>query len=470
VTVSLNITADAVKVLWLRRGRVKKWGAAPLEPGWVSDGLVRRPAEVGRTIASLVDGLRLPSGPVAVGVAGLSFVYRFITLPRLGPSRLGEAVVRAVKDEISIPPEELNLAWQALPATGDEVTVFVLGVPKAQTAPVAAALRAARLRPLFMEPRPLALARAAGVRNGIAVNADPDSVDIVFLRDGVTTVVHTIRPRGPGATLADNARRIADEIAKMAAFFGEEPRHEETAPPALYLTGELALDATAPALFNAETGYEVELLAPPVTAPADFPLHRYGINLGLALRGRDAPAGFALDVLTDRRPRPRERASRPLLLLAAGVIALVLLGWPLHLVTVNLQATTADLRDRRTELQRQATLAGLAAADAADTEKETAAALDRAAELRQAAGTLEGRRGVTTGRLDVLESARPDGVTVSRYDLKDGAIIVRGTALSPDEVVPYAAALQAGGRFGDVRIASLDETAEATLFEIAIVP
>jgi hypothetical protein len=475
MTVSLNITAGAVKVLRLHRGRVRKWGSASLEPGWVGDGLVRCPEEVGAVIASLTGSLHLSGERVAVSVAGLSFVYRFITLPRLQPARFDEAVVRAVKDEISIPPEELNLAWQTLPGTGDEVTIFALGVPKAQTEPVATALRLAHIRPLFMEPRPLALARAAGVRNGIAVNADADTVDIVFLRDGVTTVVHTIRPRGPGATLADNARRIADEIAKMTAFYGEEHTSEETGPVTLYLAGDLAADVTAPALFSAETGYAVELLAPPVTAPDDFPGHQYGINIGLALRGGgrgvSGTSGFALNVLADQRPRRRERTSRPALLLVAGIVALALLAWPLHLVTANLRTTAADLHDRQTELERQATLIGLAAADAADTEKEIAVALARAAALRDAADTIRQRRGITTGRLDALEAARPAGVAITRYDIRAGAVLVRGAAAAADDVVAFASALQAAGVFNDVRIAFLDEPADGgATFELAVTP
>ncbi|MCJ7604546.1 MAG: hypothetical protein MUO19_00740 [Dehalococcoidales bacterium] len=473
-----------MKALCLKGRRVRKWQSAPLEEGLVRDGLILQPARVGAVIDTLLKDMGVPRNRVIAGIAGLSFTYRFLSLPRMKPAALGEAILRAVKKEISIPPEELNLSWQAVSGTREEQTFFVLGVPKNLMVPAEETLKAARIEPYLMDLRPLALARAANRGEAIAVNPEPDSVDIVFIAGGVPTVIHTIRARGEGATLDDNVRRVSDEIAKMAAFYqGDRPGAGLSESTPLLLTGELAAQAAVPALFQAEVGYPVELLSPPVDASADFPAVAYGVNVGLALKHARvrpaAPEGDArfqdinLNILNDQKPRLRvKQASRPVTFLYVLMAVLALLAYPLFLVTGDIRAENVALQEQVRNLPRELSLATLEAEEDAQKEQELQELLVQAASYEEASRQVLDSRGVTTRLLDLVNGALPASVLFNSYDIGERSFIIRGEAGNEFLVVDYATALESLDLFRDVRINQLNERGAtgAVIFEILVKP
>ena len=105
------------------------------------------------------------------------------------------------------------------PAQADEQVYFVVGVPRNLIDAAVQTLKIAGVSPYLMDLRPLALARTANRSDAIVVNLEPDCFDIVFITGGIPSVIHTISPRGEGATLEDNIHRLADELTKTAAFY-----------------------------------------------------------------------------------------------------------------------------------------------------------------------------------------------------------------------------------------------------------
>ncbi len=128
--VALNISSSNIKILSLKGRQVKKWASLALPGGLVRDGLILQPEAVGEAINSLFKSTGISRERVITSLAGLSFTYRFLSLPRMKPSLLEEAILRAAKKEISLPLDELYLSWQTLPVKGDEQTFFILGVPR----------------------------------------------------------------------------------------------------------------------------------------------------------------------------------------------------------------------------------------------------------------------------------------------------------------------------------------------------
>jgi hypothetical protein len=269
---ALVISNSHLKVLAVQGRQVKKWGSLELKAGLVRDGLILQPPAVAAAIDELFKSTGVRREKIAVSLAGLSFTYRLLDLPRLKPARLEEAIMRAARKEMSLPLEELYLAWQPVPGRGEEQSFFVLGVSRHLVDAVVQTLKIAGIEPDTMELHPLALARAANRRDAIVVSLDPDSFDIVFIADGVPGVIHTIGPRGEGATLEDNIRRLADELTKTAAFYqSSHPESRLTPVTPLLLTGDLASEA-AGGLLQAEVEYPVEPLNPPAAFPPALPL------------------------------------------------------------------------------------------------------------------------------------------------------------------------------------------------------
>ncbi|HJX14015.1 MAG TPA: hypothetical protein VJ377_10890, partial [Dehalococcoidales bacterium] len=127
---ALDISSRSIKALSLKGRQVKRWGSLALADETVRDGLILDPKALGEAIDGLFRSDRISRERVIASVAGLSYTYRFLNLPRLKPALMEEAILRAARKEFSLPLGELYLTWQALPGGVDEQAFFVLGVPK----------------------------------------------------------------------------------------------------------------------------------------------------------------------------------------------------------------------------------------------------------------------------------------------------------------------------------------------------
>ena len=208
--VALEISNSNIKILELRGGQVKKCAATGLNAGLVRDGLVTDPSAAAGAIRELFRSSGIRRENVTACLAGLPFIYRFLSLPEMKTGLLEEAIMRAAKKEMSLPPEEMYLSWQRLPGKPGEQAFFVLGVSRLPVDAFVKTAGLAGIEPVTLDIHPLALARASSRRDAIAVSIEPDCFSMVFISGGIPGVIHSINPRGGGATMEDNIRRLAD--------------------------------------------------------------------------------------------------------------------------------------------------------------------------------------------------------------------------------------------------------------------
>lgn len=472
--VALNISNSNIQVLSLKGKQVKKWGNFPLAEGLVRDGLVLQPQAVAEAVETLFKTNKISRENVVVSLAGMSFTYRFLNLPRLKPALVEEALLRAAKKEISLPLDELYLSWHPVPCKGDEQEYFVLGVPRNPVDTILQTLSLAGIEPSMMELRPLALARTAGRSDAIVVNMQPDCFDIVFIAGGIPRVIHTISPRSEGATLEDNVRRLADELSKTAAFY--QSSHPETqlgADIPLLVTGELSAEAPTRKLLQDEVEYAVETLVPPAEFPSELPIEAFTASIGLALKKTPPkPAGKGEEVrfhdinINILAARHRKKKGKPLpagyillgILLAAAVIAL----YPLYQTRSRLTEDNAALKTALNGIERQINLAVLIDEQTTVTEDYLARLIGETEVLDAANRSILDNRGEYSGNLQVLNEALPAGVLFTSVEIDDISITVRGETDSVFTIVKYAQALEAAGAFPEVRVALLDEDASIT--------
>ena len=217
--VTLNISSTSVRLLSVTGRQVRKWGSMPLPAGLVKDGLILRPKVVGAVISALFKSTGAPKKRVITSLTGLSFIHRILSLPRMERSDQSEAIQRAARKEMLLPLEELYLCWQAIGKRADETDFFVLGVPRNHIDALVQTLGEAGIQPYLVDLNPLALARVANRKEAIIVALEPDCFDIALVADGMPAIMHTINPRGEGATLEDNIRRLVDELSKTVEFY-----------------------------------------------------------------------------------------------------------------------------------------------------------------------------------------------------------------------------------------------------------
>jgi Tfp pilus assembly protein PilN len=470
MSVALNISSRNIKVLSLKGRQVKKWSTIDLAGGLVRDGLILQPQAVGEAIDSLFKSTRMPRDNVVTSIAGLSFTYRFLSLPRLKPSLQEEAILRAAKKEISLPLDELYLAWQSIPGKGEEQAFFILGVPRNLVDAAVQTLKFAGVTPYLMDLRPLALARTANRRDAIVVNLEPDCFDIVFITNGLPTVIHTISPRSESATLEDNIHRLADELTKTAAFYQSNHPDIQLSPSTpLLLTGDLAIEAPASGLLQSEIEYPIEPLIPPVEFPDNLPLASYAASIGLALKrtpqkppARVKAPQFSpinINILAGKYRKPRAKPVRlKYILFVIFMVVAVGCIYPLYQVRTNLSTENKGLETDLNNANRALDLANLVNEETLQTEDSIREITAAAEAIKKANQSILGTRGNFTAGLRLVTGAMPPATYFTSIEIMKDAISVKGETDSVFTVVAYATALESQGVFKDVRITMLDET------------
>jgi Tfp pilus assembly protein PilN len=479
MSVALNICGTDIKILWGNGRRVKKWAAAELPPGLVHYGAILDPKAVGLAVRNLFKCSGMPREQVIMSVSGLPFTYRFLKLPRIKSGLVTEAIMRAAKKEFSTPLEELYLSWQQLPDEGDEFSFFVLGVSVNLVDAMVETLKIAGIEPYLMGVRPLALARTAERSDAIIVNVEACCFDIVFVSGGIPRVIHTITPRSEAATVEDNILRLADELTKTAAFFqsNNPEAHIDKSTP-LLLTGDWAANPAVVGLIKTEVEYPIEPLVAHLTAPPDFPMDTYAALFGLALKkipqktaSKTRGANYLdinINILAGkyRKPKAKPVALKSILTWLLIGIAIVLL-YPLYQARAHAVATNTGLETELSNITHEKNIATLVNEDNAAQETTILSLKTQTDAINSAHIIALGDRGAYGSDLETVTSLLPAAALYSAVKLTHSQIAISGEADNLFTVTDYAAALDALGKYYEVRINILEEGVSA--FSAAVV-
>lgn len=470
--VTLNISPTSVRLLSVRGREVEKWGSMPLPPGLVKDGLILRPKVVGAVINSLFKSTGITKKRVITSLTGLSFIHRILTLPRMERDSLSEAIQRAARREMLLPPEELYLCGQAISNGADEAGFLILGVPRNPIDVLVQALGEVDIQPYLIDLNPLALARVAHRREAIIVNMESDCFDIVLIADGMPAIMHTISPRGPGATMEENIRKLADELLKTVEFYNNNhPQSPLSTTASLLVTGELSADVATRELISAEVGHPVEPLKPPLKLPPDLPAASFATNIGLALKKlpvKPATNGkgtyfrdINLNILSGQFGIRKSWIRLPLVLLFLAVLTGLGLLLPMNQLRSQTDAETTRLQTELAGLNQelnQATLLADKAKQITDTTNKVIADTETS---RQEYQYILSAGGDFAYNLKLVTDALPSGAYFTSVEVGKNQITMTGGADNAFKVVGYVNALEALGKFSDVRITSINDGASA---------
>ncbi len=485
MNVTLSISTNSIKILSARGRQVKQWGSAPLEPGLVRDGLILQPKALAAAINTLFATTKVSKERVIVSLSCVSFTYRILNLPRMKSARLEEAILRGAKREIPLPLEELYLSWQAIDNKQNELDFFIIGVPRNIIDTAVQTLAEAGVKPYIMDLKPMALARAANRSDVIIVALDPDCFDIVLVANGIPDCLHTVTPRGEGASLEDNIQRLTGELSKTVKFYDsmhqENPLNRNTP---LLLTGELSANPATGKLIQTETEFPVGPLVPPLQFPPDFPIDLYSTNAGLALKQvtqktltRKTTTLFHDINVNILSGKYRERA-HPLglknTLLILTLILVIGLSFPLYYFKGQAEIETTRLQAELAGAGQELREVRLALNETKQVEDIISETTTEADSLRQEHQIILGKGGNFTGNMKSVTDALPPGTYFTSMEIGTDLITVNGEADSSFSVIRYAVALEANGDFSEVRITeingskSTEEESHTVSFIIAI--
>ncbi len=278
---TLILEPSEVRALVVQGQRIRRWERASLPEGTFHEGQIVRPQVFGEVTAELVEAVGGPRRRAIVGLSGQRTVVRILDLPPI-PSRLvDETVRREARREFPLPLEDLYLSWQTIDdGSTSGLRVFTVGVPKEIIDTCMVGLRAAHVRPVAMDIKPLALVRAVHLPNVLLVDLERGIGSLTLVRDEIPYIVRAIPfPTEEG----DWIDQLVLEIQRTLEFYRSTLSSSLSAwSVSICLTGALAEDEAVRERIGAI--WPLVDPAPPIPVPEDLPLSLYLANLGLALK------------------------------------------------------------------------------------------------------------------------------------------------------------------------------------------
>ena len=278
---TLSLEPSEVRALVVQGQRVRRWERAALPEGVVRQGQIAQPRVFGEIVAELVDAVKGPRRRAVVGLSGQRALVRILDLPPVPSRLLDETVRREARREFPLPVEGLYLSWQTIDEQAPSgPRVFTVGVPKEIIDTCMVGLRAARVRPVAMDIKPLALVRAVNLPNVLLVDLEKGNGSLVLVRDDIPYIVRSI-PLSPEEEGWMDV--IVFEIQRTLEFY--QTTLSASLPAwtvSVCLTGALAMDDGV----RERIGSLWPLVdpSPPIPVPEEFPLLTYLANVGLALK------------------------------------------------------------------------------------------------------------------------------------------------------------------------------------------
>lgn len=277
---TLNLSSNFIRYVAIGGNGALKYGSVSPE-GLINNGLILQPDVIAAQLKSLFNTKSLPRERVICSINGLPFSYRLITMPKMEPETFNEAVVRAIRKEIPISPEEMYLYWRAFPTDKSEWQVLVAGVTRQPVDSLIKTLREAGIPPYCLDLQPLALSRLTNEKDAIIVECEKDYSNVVMLVDGIPQVLNIIPSLGAQAAQPDEIRQVTGKLVKMVDFYNSNhPKQPVKDTVKVYLTGELSNDTKVVELVRQEVTNPVEFLKAEQKSIAKLPLHEYAVNAG----------------------------------------------------------------------------------------------------------------------------------------------------------------------------------------------
>ena len=457
--VTLYIDDSSLRLLVAKGKKVEKWADMALEPGLVKDGVISDEAEVAAKIKELLKGLEVRTKKVVAGLTGLRCLTPLISLPQLPKALLAEAIRQETETIMPVPLEQFYLTWQTISARREE-KVFVVAVPRNAVDALVNTLRQAGVEPDLMDIKPLALARVVKEATAVIVDVQPTEFDIVIMVDGIPQPIRTQSLPRAAKSWEEKLPIIRQELDRTIKFYdSSHPENPLASDTPVFVSGELTPESLA-----GELKHPVLPLSSPLKCPPGLLLGRYMANIGLAVKKissvrRACPSKVNVNALPDvYRPEPPSLINMfvpPIIVVAIGLLAFLFMliqntATDTAAAQAELDTLNQLLKEKRAENQLQTEEIG-------ELEKEVSELEVTYDAFATVLDSFDSNHAEVNGDLAVVISTLPSVVKLTSISHATG-LAISGTAPSEEEVLAYATALRASGRFSQVIVSNIRRT------------
>jgi len=475
--VTLYIDDSSLRLLVAKGKGVKKWANLPLESRLVRDGVIFHEAKLAAKIKELLKAQRVKARKVITGLSGLHCLSRAFTLPQLPESMLAEAVRREAERTLSAPLEQLYISWQVISTSAKEIQVFLVALPRNATDALIETLRQAGVKPYLMDLAPLALARVVNKASAIIIDVRSTELDIVIMVDGVPHSTRTVPLPAKASSLLEKITTIREELGRTIKFYDSNQPEKPLKPSVpIFISGELAKKSELCQSLSDEFEHPVLPLSSPLKCPKGFAPSQYMVNIGLALKelspGKEVNLSVVnLNILPEVYRRKAPRLTKVLLVPTIIILAIGSLA-PLVMLTLSSATNIASLQaqlDTTNQLLEQKHVQQ-------QSQKEEIAELEnKVVELEELNNTFTAVRNnfskqqrIINGDLEATTSNLPATLDLSRITHASVELTISGKASGEMEVLTYANALRASGRFSQVIVSSIKKIEDGVNFTLTL--
>lgn len=283
--VTLDFDGRILRVVETKGKNILNWDSAELTPDLMDQGSINDPQAVGEGLSLFLSERKISKRRVVTSVSGYRSVSRVLSLPKVKPKNLEETVRRKAKQEMPLPLDETYLSWQEVKNDNEHINVYALAVPRPIIDSQVEALRVAGIKPKVMEYKPLALVRLIDRTDAIIVNLEQHSLGVIVVVDGVPEITRSVPLTGEEVDSEAKVERLSMELARTTQFYNDGHRESPLNPELpLFVTGSLFENPDLQEGLSKTTSFTIERPTLPISLPQDFPMLRYSVNLGLALK------------------------------------------------------------------------------------------------------------------------------------------------------------------------------------------
>lgn len=286
---AISLEGPEVRMVAVRGGRIVSWHETTLPPRAIRNGFLVAGQEAGQHIRRVLSQYSLPIGHLRIAIPGLLSTVRVLDVPTTVHINLDSLVKGEARRLLQASPDTNYVFWQKLPTTqGSSVyRVYMVVVPRAPLETTMQSLASAGLKVSSVDLKPLAVARAVNVRDGIIGHADLHGGDVVIVTGGIPTRIHSFYWGDEPQTEEYALIRTADALMRTISSYNDGNReHPLDQGVPVYLTGPLAKNEDLTTTVVQMTGRQVTEPLPPahLGCPSNFPLQTFTVALGMALK------------------------------------------------------------------------------------------------------------------------------------------------------------------------------------------
>ena len=435
--------------------QIQEWAEMQLEPGLIENNSIVDEETVSEKLKQLLGIQSVKARKVYLAINGIRCLTRPVLLPKLPQEILDEAVRREAARLLPIPLEELYLSWQTIPGPEDKTNVFLTAIPRGIVDPLMKVMAQADLNPVFMDMKPLLLARMTQEETAILVDVQGTDFDIVVMMYGIPQPIRSIPFPGDSMSWEEKLPIIKDELDRTITFYNTnnpETPIENNVP--VYLSGQLGDESEFSRMLSEETQRKVILIPSPIETPEGFDSSVYMANISLLQQtmASGKNSGNSLVNLNNLPAiyRPQQISTYNILKMLGVVFALVVLA----ALMIMIQSTSAGIKNKQDSLASTNALLQTNQLEASRLDssinglnKQIESLQTIQQDFTAALGAIELQSIGMNRDIEVTMDSTPSSVRLTGVEHKDGILTISGIAPGEKTVLSYILALESTGRF-----------------------